>query len=67
MFAAHPELVEGWRKGGHYGQVWTAQEEEPSEYLIEAIKDAEDALKKGKASPVFDNAKDAIAWLHKNK
>lgn len=46
---------------------FSAQEEEPSEYLIKAIKDAEEALKKGKASPVFDNAKDAIAWLHRNE
>lgn len=46
---------------------FSAREEEPSEYLIKAIKDAEEALKKGKASPVFDNAKDAIAWLHRNE
>lgn len=39
--------------------------EEPSEYLIKTIRQAEKNLKKGKGSPVFDNADDAIKWLHK--
>lgn len=42
-------------------------EEKPSEYLIKAIKQAERDLKAGRASPTFDNAKDAIAWLHRNE
>ena len=37
--------------------------EEPSEYLKEAIRDAEMEYRDGCISPAFDNAKDAIAWL----
>lgn len=40
--------------------------EEPSAYLIKTIKRAEENLKKGKGSPIFDNADDAIEWLHKH-
>ncbi len=40
--------------------------EEPSEYFKKTIKQAEKNLKEGKHSPVFDNAEDAIAWLHKD-
>lgn len=39
--------------------------EEPSEYLIKAIKKARENRKKGRGSPIFDNAEDAIAYLHK--
>ena len=39
--------------------------EEPSEYLTQSIKKARENRKKGKGSPVFDNAKDAIAYLYK--
>lgn len=39
--------------------------EEPSDYLIHAMKSAEKNRKSGKSSPVFDNAEDAIAWLEK--
>lgn len=46
---------------------FSARDEEPSEYLISTIKQAEKDLKEGKASPVFDNAKDAIAWLHRGE
>lgn len=42
-----------------------SQDEEPSEYLKSMIKQAEKDLKAGKASPTFDNAKDAIAFLEK--
>ena len=41
-------------------------DEKPSKYLLQTIKEAEKNLKEGKHSPVFDNAKDAIAWLHKD-
>lgn len=46
---------------------FSARDEEPSEYLIRTIKQAEQDLKEGKASPVFDNAKDTISWLHRNE
>lgn len=39
----------------------------PSARLIKAIKRAERNLKEGKHSPVFDNAEDAIAWLHRDE
>lgn len=42
-----------------------ADEEKPSKFLINSIRRAEEQLKKGETSPVFDNAKDAISWLHK--
>lgn len=44
---------------------FSASEEIPSDYLIQAIKQARENRKKGKGSPVFDNAKDAIDYLHK--
>ncbi len=44
---------------------FSAEEERPSKYLIESLKKSEEQLKKGEASPIFDNAKDAIKWLHK--
>lgn len=43
----------------------SARNEYPSKYLINSIKQAQKDLREGKASPVFDNAKDAIAWLHR--
>jgi addiction module RelB/DinJ family antitoxin len=46
---------------------FSARDEEPSEYFIRTIKQAEKDLKEGKASPVFDNAKDAVAWLHRGE
>ncbi len=44
---------------------FSAVDEQPSDYLIRAIKKARENRKKGKGSPIFDNAKDAIAFLHK--
>lgn len=43
----------------------TTEGEYPSEYLINAIKQSRKDLKAGKASPTFDNAEDAIAFLEK--
>lgn len=42
---------------------FTAKGEEPSEYLIEALKESEDDRETGRVSPPFANAKDAAAWL----
>ena len=39
-------------------------DEKPSKDLIEAIRQARKERKKGKSSPVFDNAEDAIKWLN---
>lgn len=40
-------------------------DEYPNAYLGSVIKQAEKDWKEGRASPIFDNAKDAIAWLHR--
>lgn len=40
-------------------------EREPSDYLVRTIKQAVEDRKRGKASPVFKNGKDAVAWLEK--
>ncbi len=45
---------------------FSARDEEPNEYLKSIMKQAEENWKKGKHSPVFNNAEDAIAWLHKD-
>ena len=44
---------------------FSIKDEEPSDYLKRLIRQADKALKAGKASPRFDNAKDAIAYLEK--
>ena len=42
--------------------------EEPSDYLLQILKDTEKEIKRGEVSPTFDNSKDAISWLNdKNK
>lgn len=38
-------------------------DEEPSEYLIKAMKKARENRKAGKGSPIFDNAEDALKYL----
>lgn len=39
--------------------------EEPSEYLIKAIKRARENRKQGKGSPIFTNIEDDLKWLEK--
>lgn len=41
--------------------------EEPSEYMIQALKESKADIKAGRVSPTFTNAKDAIAWLNDPK
>jgi len=38
--------------------------EEPSEYLIQALKESAEDVKAGRVSPAFDNVEDAIKWLN---
>jgi len=38
--------------------------EKPSPYLIRCIKRAQEDIKRGRVSPAFDNAKDAIKYLN---
>ncbi len=42
---------------------FSAMGEKPNEYLLSAMKRAKENRKTGKASPVFDNAKDALKFL----
>lgn len=44
---------------------FSARDEEPSEYLKNAIRQAEKDWKAGKASPAFKTGKEALAWLEK--
>jgi len=38
--------------------------EEPSDYLIQALKESEEDRLAGRTSPTFDNVDDSIAWLN---
>ena len=59
-------LVDSWlRQFVKTKSATLSAEERPSKYLIESIRKSEEQLKKGETSPTFDNAKDAIEWLHK--
>ena len=40
-------------------------DETPNEYFKQAIQEAREARKQGKASPIFDTAEEMTAWLHK--
>lgn len=42
-------------------------EERPSEYMIKALKESDEDVRKGRVSPVFTNANDAIKWLENPK
>lgn len=44
---------------------FNTKDEEPSEYLKSAIKQAEKDYKAGKASPAFKTGEEAVAWLEK--
>jgi DNA-damage-inducible protein J len=46
---------------------FSAKSEEPSEYLIEVLKESEADRKAGRVSPSFDKVNDAIAWLKNPK
>lgn len=41
------------------------ENEEPSEYLIKAMKQAEKDWKAGKGSPIFKTGEESVAWLEK--
>ena len=42
--------------------------EEPSDYLLQILKDTKEEIEKGEVSPMFENSDEAIAWLNnKNK
>jgi len=37
--------------------------EEPTEFMLQVLKESEADKKAGKSSPAFDDAEEAIAWL----
>ena len=39
--------------------------EEPSAYMIKALKESAEDIRKGRVSPVFDNPEASDAWLDK--
>jgi hypothetical protein len=41
--------------------------ETPSPYLLRAMKEAEDDWSKGRVSPAFDHAEDAVQWLRNKR
>ena len=41
--------------------------EEPTKYLLKALKKSKEDIKKGFVSPAFDNVKDADKWLNDPK
>ena len=43
---------------------FSALEENPSEYMLNSLKQAEEEIKRGEISPAFNNDEDAIAWLN---
>lgn len=60
-------LVNGWLRQLIKTKTVTfsASNEEPSEYLLSLMKQAEEDYKKGNTSPAFKTGKDAIEWLKK--
>jgi addiction module RelB/DinJ family antitoxin len=42
--------------------------EEPSDWLLKELAEADEDIKRGRVSPMFSNAEDAIKWLdNKNR
>lgn len=41
--------------------------EEPTDYMLKALKESKVDIKSGRVSPVFDNAEEAIKWLNSPK
>jgi addiction module RelB/DinJ family antitoxin len=42
----------------------SARLEEPSDWFVEQMAEVEKEKERGEISPAFDNAKDALKWLH---
>ncbi len=41
--------------------------EEPTEYLIQALNESKEDIKRGRVSPAFENTEDSIKWLNNPK
>lgn len=37
--------------------------EEPTQYMIDSLKESEQNIKNGRVSPAFDNVEDSFKWL----
>lgn len=46
---------------------FSASSEEPTEYLLQALRESKEDIKTGKVSPSFTNADDAVTWLNNPK
>src|SRR3989338_7077432 len=46
---------------------FSVENEEPSEYLIKVMKQAEKDWRAGKGSPVFKTGEEAVAWVDKQR
>ena len=44
---------------------FSTRDEEPSQYLLQSLQKSDEDIKKGRVSPGFKKAKDAIDWLNK--
>ena len=47
--------------------VFSAADEEPTKYLLDALEESKEDIKAGRVSSSFNNARDAIAWLEDPK
>ena len=47
--------------------VFSSLEEEPTDYLLEALRQSKEDIKTGKVSPMFTTADDATVWLNNPK
>lgn len=47
--------------------VFSSVEEEPTDYLLESLRESQEDIKTGRVSPTFKNANDAITWLNNPK
>lgn len=43
--------------------IFSADDEEPAQYLLDSLKESKEDIKVGRVSPAFGNADDAISWL----
>ncbi len=42
-------------------------QEQPTQYLLDALQESKEDIKAGRVSPGFTNANDAISWLNDKK
>ncbi|HRN70730.1 MAG TPA: hypothetical protein PLS49_06125, partial [Candidatus Woesebacteria bacterium] len=43
---------------------FSLENEEPTPFLLQALKESNEDIKAGRVSPAFSDAEDAINWLH---